>query len=117
MGTTFVAITTSLPELVTTLAAVRVGSFDLAVGNVFGSNAFNASMLLPIDAFYQDGPVLAAVSSTHAMTAAAVICVSSVILAAMFYAPKRRYWLIDPGAGCVVLLSLLAIVAVYFVST
>ena len=42
-GTTFVAITTSLPELVTTLAAVRIGAFDMAVGNVFGSNAFNAS--------------------------------------------------------------------------
>lgn len=120
VGTIFVAITTSLPELVTTLVAVRIGAFNLAVGNVFGSNAFNAAMLLPIDAFYQPGPLLGAVSKDHAMTAAAVLLVTSVILLAMFYTPpKRRHAIIaimDPSASLVVVLSLLGIAAVYFVS-
>ena len=33
-----VAVVTSLPELVTTVAAVRIGAYDLAIGNLFGSN-------------------------------------------------------------------------------
>ena len=40
VGTSLVAVATSLPELVASLAAMRLGAFDLAVGNLFGSNAF-----------------------------------------------------------------------------
>lgn len=68
IGTTLVAFSTSLPELVATIAAVRLGAFDLAVGNIFGSNAFNMAMLLPVD-IASDGPLLSKVSMTHATTA------------------------------------------------
>ena len=42
----------------TTTAAVRLGAFDLAVGNVLGSNAFNMAILLPVDMFYRQGFVV-----------------------------------------------------------
>jgi cation:H+ antiporter len=42
IGFTLVAIGTSLPELVTTVAAQRRGESDLVVGNLFGSNLFNS---------------------------------------------------------------------------
>jgi cation:H+ antiporter len=41
IGLTIVAIGTSLPELAATLAAARKKEFDLAVGNIIGSNIFN----------------------------------------------------------------------------
>ena len=41
IGLTLVSIGTSLPELVTSLVAVRRGNSDIAVGNVIGSNIFN----------------------------------------------------------------------------
>jgi len=41
IGLTVVAIGTSLPELASTLAAVRKGEHELAMGNVVGSNMFN----------------------------------------------------------------------------
>jgi cation:H+ antiporter len=41
VGLSVVAIGTSLPELVTTIIAVKKGSVDIAVGNVVGSNIFN----------------------------------------------------------------------------
>ena len=49
IGLTVVAIGTSLPELATTIAAARKKEFDLAVGNIVGSNMFNilAVMSLP----------------------------------------------------------------------
>jgi cation:H+ antiporter len=42
IGSTLVAIGTSLPELVTTVQAQRRGEPDLVVGNLFGSNLFNS---------------------------------------------------------------------------
>ena len=51
IGSTMVALTTSLPEMVTTSAAVRLRAFDLAVGNIFGSDAFNMVILVAVDLF------------------------------------------------------------------
>lgn len=45
-GLTIVALGTSLPELVTSAAAIKKGVVDLAVGNVVGSNIFNIVFVL-----------------------------------------------------------------------
>ena len=50
VGTTLVALCTSLPELVASITALRMKSFDLVIGNVFGSNAFNMILFVPLDA-------------------------------------------------------------------
>ncbi len=116
IGTSFVAVVTSLPELVTTLAAVRMGAFDMAVGNVFGSNCFNASILLPVDVVYRQGSLLNDVSDIHAFTSAAVIVVTSVILTAMLYRPQKRFLFIEPDAVLVMILAIVSIFVVYWVS-
>ena len=41
VGLTLVAVGTSLPELITSLAAARRGAADVAIGNILGSNIFN----------------------------------------------------------------------------
>ena len=41
IGLTIVAFGTSLPELVTSIAAARRGNADIAIGNIVGSNVFN----------------------------------------------------------------------------
>ena len=95
VGTTLVALATSLPELVATLTAVRMGSFDLAIGNVFGSNAFNMLLLAPLD-LAQPGSLLAAVSTTHALTCLAVILITSVVILGQLYRVERRVCLSNP---------------------
>ena len=69
VGTTLVAMVTSLPELVTTIAAVRIGAFDLAVGNLFGSNAFNMVALGLTDFFYLPGRFLGVIDPAFALVA------------------------------------------------
>ena len=61
VGSTLVALATSLPELVTTIAAIRIGAADMAVGNLLGSNMFNIFTLGLTDAFFTDGRFLAAI--------------------------------------------------------
>jgi cation:H+ antiporter len=48
VGLTVVAVGTSLPELVTSIVAARRGHSDLAIGNVVGSNIFNALLCLGV---------------------------------------------------------------------
>jgi cation:H+ antiporter len=50
VGMLVVAIGTSLPELVTSILAAFKGEADLCVGNVIGSNIFNAMFVLPVSA-------------------------------------------------------------------
>jgi cation:H+ antiporter len=55
IGTALVAFVTSLPELVATIAAVKIGTYDLAIGNLFGSNMFNMFILGFSDLFLTSG--------------------------------------------------------------
>ena len=50
---TIIALGTSLPELVTSITATRKGEYDLAIGNVVGSNIFNLGIVigLPVSLF------------------------------------------------------------------
>lgn len=59
IGLTIVAFGTSLPELVTSLAAARKGDADMALGNVIGSNIFNIQLILGVAAVVSPMGVLA----------------------------------------------------------
>ena len=68
VGTLMVGLTTTLPELGTTFSAIRLGAFDLAVGNLFGSVMFNMVVLLLMDVAYPRGPLLSFVARDHVLT-------------------------------------------------
>ena len=113
IGSTLIALTTSLPELVTTAAAVRMGAFDMAMGNVVGSNNFNMAILFPVDVVYRRGVLLKDVELNHVFTGIVVILVTSVGLLAMVYQPKKKFWFIEPDSSLIVVLSVAAIYVLY----
>ena len=51
-GALLLGIATSLPELSSTIALYKMGNFDIAVGNIVGSNIFNFFILAVVDIFY-----------------------------------------------------------------
>ncbi len=113
MGSTLVAFSTSLPELVATLTAVRLGAFDLAIGNIYGSNAFNMVLLLPLDLFTPDS-LLATVSQTHAVTCICTVLITSVTVMGQLYQMERRIRFLEPDALLVILLVLASLALIYF---
>ncbi|MBM4125874.1 MAG: sodium:calcium antiporter [Nitrospira sp.] len=98
IGTSLVAITTSLPELVVSIAAIRLGAFDLAVGNLFGSNAFNMAAFFFADLAYRQGSLLSAVSTTHALTGLWAIIMMNIGLMGIIYRAEKRFMLIEPDS-------------------
>lgn len=112
VGTTFVALSTSLPELVSSFAALRIGAFDLAVGNVFGSNAFNMLLLVPLDLAFP-GVLFTAVSPVHAVSVLTVVVATSVVIMGQIYKSESRVRFLEPDAWIVVGLIVGALWLVY----
>lgn len=78
VGTLFVGATTSLPELAVTITAVRMGAFEMAIGNLLGSNLFDIAILAIDDLAFAAGPILAHVSPALAPAAAAAVVMGAV---------------------------------------
>lgn len=104
VGSLFVAITTSLPEIVVSLAAVRIGAIDLGVGNVLGSNLFNLLILGLDDVFYRPGPLLAAADPSHGVAILAVVTMYALFLIGLTYRVMTKRFAVawDTGAMAVV---------------
>ncbi len=102
IGLTIVAMGTSLPELVTSVAAARKGNAGIAIGNIVGSNIFNILFVIGTTAW------ILPVSFAPGFVSDTVIAVGSGILLWLCALRSRR---LSRGAGAVMLLCY----AVYFV--
>ncbi len=63
IGVTMVAIGTSLPELITTLTAIRKKESSMSIGNIVGANIIDLAMILPICSVISDGKLTIAEQS------------------------------------------------------
>jgi cation:H+ antiporter len=104
IGVALVAVSTSLPELVASLAAVRIGAFDLAVGNLFGSNAFNMTILFASDVAYTPGAILSDVSPSQAIASTGAIVLMAVAVAAVVHGSRTRRLSLEPGAALLLII-------------
>ena len=111
VGSLFVAITTSLPEIVVSLAAVRIGAIDLGIGNVLGSNLFNMLILGLDDVFYREGPLLLAADPSHGVTILAVVTMNALFLIGLTYRVMTKRFVVtwDTGAIAVVYVAAVAL--------
>ena len=102
-GTLFIAISTSLPEVVVSLAAIRIGTIDLAIGNIFGSNIFNIAILALDDILYTKGPILLFTSPNHIIPVLGTIIITAIgIIGIVFKAKKKWKLAIDTSLILVV---------------
>lgn len=80
VGALMTATVTSLPELVTTIAAVRRGALQLAVGGIIGGNTFDVLFLSASDVAYREGSIYNAVDDASLYWAVAGIIITGVLL-------------------------------------
>lgn len=90
VGTLFVAAITSAPEVLVTVAALRFGAVDLAIGNLFGSNLFNIAILAIDDLAYLPGPLFTDVSISHAASAFSAMMMSGLAVVGLILRPPSR---------------------------
>ncbi|WP_276368987.1 hypothetical protein [Chryseolinea sp. H1M3-3] len=106
-GTVFLAITTSLPELVVSVSALRMGSLDMAMGNLLGSNVFNIAILAILDLFYIEGPLFGSISGTHSLSILASIIMTAVVAIGLVIRPERKAWRLGVDTWIILIIYML----------
>lgn len=113
-GTLFIAAATSLPELVVSLAALRMGSLDIAVGNLLGSNVFNMFILGIDDVFYREGSLFKDISPSHLLSVFVTIIMTAVVGLGLLFKPKKKQvWHFSIDTFIIILLYLALIIYLF----
>jgi cation:H+ antiporter len=96
-GMLLLAITTSLPEAAVSYGSIRAGAFNLAVGNLFGSNCFNMAALVPLDLVQGPGSLLLNVDPGLAAGGLFGVLLMSLAMLDVMNRAERRIWVLEPG--------------------
>ncbi len=90
VGNIFIALTTSLPEVVVSLTAIRIGAVDLAISNIFGSNIFNIAILAIGDIFFIKGHILSFANANNIISALSAISMTVIAIIGIVYRASKR---------------------------
>ena len=102
-GSTVLAAATSLPEVTTGLAAVKIGDFNLAFSDIFGGNAFLPVLFLPAT-LLSGQSVLPQAQNTDIYLASLGALLTAVYIYGLIFRPKRQFF--DLGIDSIVVLVL-----------
>jgi len=90
VGSLFLAISTSMPELAVCVAAFRLGAVDMAIADILGANMLDVTHLFTVDLFYSQGPLLSSVSNVHLITIGTTIVMSLLVIIGCRFRPKGK---------------------------
>lgn len=113
VGATLLAIGTSLPEVSTTITAVRLGNNAMAISNIFGSNANMVLQLFLADLLYREGPILVAVGASGMVSAAIGIVLTVIYLVGLLERQDRTIFGIGIDSAVVAVLYPASLVLLY----
>jgi len=116
VGSLFVAITTSLPEIVVSLTAVRIGALDLGIANVLGSNLFNLLILGLDDLFYRQGPLMADAGASHSISVVAIVMMNALFLIGLTYKVMTKRFLVTWDSAAIGGVYVVAVALAYLLS-
>ncbi len=109
IGSFMLAIVTSLPELAVGIPLVKMRAFDMAIGNLLGSNIFNIAIIPLADIAFTKGAILANVSGNHILTAVLGIVMTNIVIMDLIYKAKKVPWRIGWGS--------ISLIALYFLGS
>ena len=100
-GATVLAAATSLPELSTGITSARMGDYQLAMGDIFGGNAFLPVLFLPAT-LIAGSAILPASGRTDIYLTALGAALTVVYIAGLIFRPRRQYLRLGPDSIVVI---------------
>lgn len=115
VGNIFIAVATSLPEVVVSIAAIRIGAIDLAIGNVFGSNMFNIAILAIIDVVFVKGPILSYTNPNNIISAVSAMIMTAVAILGLAYRAEKKTLFLAWDSIVIILLYITNLMILYMI--
>lgn len=113
VGNIFIAVATSLPEVVVSVSAVKIGAIDLAIGNLFGSNIFNMFILAIDDICFLPGQLFGFASSSHIIPALSAIMMTTIAIIGLTYRAEKKRLVLAWDSLCIVLVFMVNVILLY----
>ncbi|MFL4471124.1 sodium:calcium antiporter [Tateyamaria armeniaca] len=114
IGVTLLAAATALPELTTSIAAVRIGAYTMAISNIFGSNLIMLVLVFPADILFRGGPILQQTSQTVSLALSFGLAVTAIFLIGLIVRRKPKVGAFGLDSILVLLTFLASLAAYYF---
>jgi cation:H+ antiporter len=115
LGATLLAAATSMPEISTTFTAARTGRYTLAISNIFGSNAFDVSLLFWADLLWRQGSVLAHAEMTVVFVAGQGSAMTCLFLWGLMERENRTVGRLGWDSVAALILYLGGVTVLYFI--
>lgn len=109
VGVMLTAVSTSIPELVTSVAAVRRGALTLAVGGIIGGNAFDTLFMAASDVAYREGSIYHAMSADTEFWIALTLLMSAFLIMGLIRRERQGPGGIGAESLAILLLYLLGV--------
>jgi len=121
LGTSFVGfflvgMSTSLPELSTTIPAIRMKRHEMAIGEILGSNLFSLLLIFLADVVYDGGPVLNQVGGFEVLAALLGITMTGILLVGMLERRDRSFLRMGYDSIAILVLFAAGAIALYRLS-
>jgi len=114
MGSFFIALSTSLPEMVVSFSALRIGSADMAIGNILGSNLINLCFLPIYDILFLKGPLLAFIKNVQTINIISAIIMTIIFIIDLGLKPKKWLYFGSLNIGLILIYILNSMILFYF---
>ncbi|MEA3238847.1 MAG: hypothetical protein U9Q94_03585 [Candidatus Bipolaricaulota bacterium] len=117
MGAILVAIVTSLPELATSIGALKIKAYNMILGNLFGSNMFNILTVFFADVAFRRGSIFASLKdgvTDQLILASLGIGITAIATTAIVYRSKRRVLGMGGNAALILVAYLVSICLIIY---
>lgn len=116
VGVSLLAAATSLPELTTTITAVRMGAYTMAISNVFGSNLIMLVLVFPADVLYRPGPILREIGTTVPLALSFGLLVNVIFIVGMVIRRKPKVGSLGLDSVLVMFVFAVSLASYFFVA-
>jgi len=113
VGNVLIAVSTSLPEVVVSVTALKIGAGDMAIGNLFGSNIFNIGTLAIDDIFYVKGPLLSYIEPSHIFSALSAVTMMVIAVIGLTYRARKKTLFMSWDAMAIAAVYILNLMVLY----
>lgn len=111
VGFILVGLATSLPEISSMTTAIRLREYDMAVGDIFGTNLFNFSLIFLADVIYRGEPVLNLSGTFEAMGAILAVILTGIFLIGLLERRSATVFRMGYDSAAALLVYLVAVAA------